>query len=309
MLFPVESQNGTEGRVHVDIFYCEQLFAPSSSLKDEHGNIHAGIEPFPLFFADVGNLREEDFLDSTANGFEGEGDHEEDDEELGEDGELDFEEDNEDDEDAMDNETDNDFQVDNDIDLEVVDESGRIGRPSKRISERFSKQTPQRRHTGRPCGHNLQPMQPSPRVASPEDDNRMEQPSQVRTQTESTSETGRNSNEDVEMRDDSESDEDEEMGEDLEISAQQAKDKAYYIVRAWVQLSGTADGLDSTMYLMRPEYRFGWERNDPGQQHRIIRTRGDMNEEDILSVHTGNSWSKWSSHRVSNTSNASGPRG
>ena len=203
-------------------------------------------------------------------------------------GHHEFEEDESDDGDIMDSGNDGDFHSDDEATLEDVDESGRIGYKSER--------RPQTRHTGCPCGLNLQPMQTSPRAASPEEGNHMEQTRPVRTEARSTTEDGENGPHDVEMRDGSED---------------EGQDKSHFIVRAWVSLNGTSDGLDSTIYLMRPDYRFSWECHNTREQDRrgVVRTRDDLDEDDILSVHTGNVWSKQSSHRVSDTSNASGPRG
>jgi len=117
--------------------------------------------------------------------------------------------------------------------------------------------------------------------------------------------------EDVEMRDGSESDGDEHMSEGPKESEENDKDKVHCLVRAWVQMNGTAEGLHATIYLMKPYYKFPGEHKAKSQErNHVVRTHADLNKDDILGEpHTQTVWDEYSSHFVSDTTSASGPRG
>jgi len=309
MVFRVECKLG---RLHLDVCHSEFPRAQSSPLTDQNGKVLAEIRRFPLFFNDIGDLSELGFLDSTAEGFEGDGD-------------IAFDEDESDDEEPVDNEKDGDYQ-DDDNDDDQDDGNDDLEGGGWRRSQRLK---PQKSSTSRPSRHKTQPMQDRQRAAFPDEDDDVEEPKPALagTRTESTNENG---DEDDEMRDVSENEEDEGMSkgdEDGDVSSgsdedddddmsggseddeDQGKDKPYFLVKSWIHMSATADDLDITLYLMKPYYKYRWERSQRKHNHiGPVRTPSDLSEADILLKHTDTVWSNGSSHFVSKTTGTSGPR-
>jgi hypothetical protein len=148
----------------------------------------------------------------------------------------------------------------------------------------------------------LQQMQTSARGDSTDDeDDRMEDQDSLDT-------SGEHYRRNFERR--SEDDEDDDMSEKSDDSEDDGTDREHYRVKALIEMHGTVDKLDITVYLMKPHYKFRWEHTREEQRSiNQVHTRADLNEGDILAVHTDEVWSKDSSHFVSNTTGTSGPRG
>jgi hypothetical protein len=287
MVFYVEKEgpDGALARLHLDLYWSERLLFQSSPLRDQDGNIREGIRSFPLVFTDVGDLEKEGFLVE----------HEEEIEEDAVDGGDKFNGDDGDDEDDGDGGDDDheEFELDSDA---SEDE------PTFDAPEYIS----QRRSSGRLRGAGLQPTQSSPQGASTNNDDIME----IQESTEIVADaSGDRYRRDVEMREETEEAQDDDMSECSDDSQDDGTDREHYRVKAFVEMRGATDKLDITVYLMRPHFKFRWEHTPEEQRSiRIVRTRANLNENDILAIHTDEVWSKDSSHFVSNTTGASGPR-
>lgn len=62
------SADGSLGRLHVDLYWSEQRFRSGTALRDEHGEIRAGIRCYPLVFADPGDLAQQGFITENVEG-------------------------------------------------------------------------------------------------------------------------------------------------------------------------------------------------------------------------------------------------
>lgn len=163
---------------------------------------------------------------------------------------------------------------------------------------------PRRRFTVRPCGIGLQPLQASLQSASLDENDRMKKQNPVRSGMRARA-ANEHDDEDVEMCDDTGSD-----GEDPCNSEEHGTGKAYHPVKGFVEITGEADKINVTLYLMSPGYKFRCEYPPDEQDHiALVRTREDLSDDGIMGEYpTQTLWDKFSSHFFSNASVASGPR-